>query len=123
MDYPGFNLMLDSVNKCRALCCANPHCVSVTMGPAGVYHDKRALESHPTWRALTCNLWPLIIAGEGGGENSHTCWLNPKGGVEPFAQETTLMAFVKRNNSTAVASPTGSAPCHFNYPNRDPQVL
>ena len=65
-----------------------------------------------------------MTAGEGGGENSHVCWLNPKGGVEPFAQETTLMAFVKRSNSTANTSFTGSAPvCHFNYPNRDPQVV
>ena len=65
-----------------------------------------------------------MAAVEGGGENSHVCWLNPKGGVEPFAQETTLMAFVKRSNSTANTSPTESdSACHFNYPNRDPQVV
>ena len=107
--YPGFSLTLDSVNKCRDMCCANPYCVSVTLGPAA----------------------------KGGGASTHDCWLNPRGGAPPFPQETTLMAFVRRSNSstvqrtrshigfvvnsTAVSVPGATAACHFNYPNRNPQ--
>ena len=90
---PGFDLSEASANECRARCCANPHCASVTIGP----------------------YMPEV--------GSHECWLNPAGGVAPFAQETTLMAFVKRANATArreaAAPPT--AACHYHYPERDPR--
>eukprot|EP01046_Picozoa_sp_COSAG06_P030329 COSAG06_NODE_2874_length_6147_cov_3.695933_2_plen_116_part_00 len=31
--FPGFSLSIASVNECRAKCCADAHCVSITLGP------------------------------------------------------------------------------------------
>jgi len=34
--FPGFSLSIASVNECRAKCCADAHCVSITLGPTEV---------------------------------------------------------------------------------------
>lgn len=95
--FPGYNLTLEGVNACRAKCCENPYCVSITLGPP-----------------------------DDGESHGHTCWLNParcskepEGEcVAPFAQQPTLMAFVKRANSSLPVQPDR---CQLNYPNPDPQ--
>ena len=86
------------VDACRAKCCANPHCVSITLGPS---------EEEDV-----------------GGGRGYDCWLNAVGGAAPYHRDVALMAFVKRSNNTVVGVAVGADPendCNFNYPNRDPQ--
>ena len=94
-EQPNFDLSLESVEKCRALCCADVtnRCVSVTIGPT----VNRTTE---------------------GTTSGWSCWLNAAGGKAPFARNNTLMAFVRRNATTLSPIESGAAASRGPAPGR-----